>query len=53
MRLPRDVSGEHHLTIPRHDLLRIGTLSSILSEVAAFHGISREDLLDLLKDEIG
>lgn len=34
MRLTTMVHGEHHLTVPRHDPLRVGTLAAILSDVA-------------------
>jgi|SRR3972149_4929391 len=37
--------NEHHLTIPLHDPLRIGTLAAILADVAAHHGITRDALL--------
>jgi hypothetical protein len=37
--------GEHHVTIPDHDPVCVGTLHGILSEVARHAGISREDLL--------
>lgn len=37
--------GEHHVTIPLHRPLRVGTLSAILSDVAAHLGISKEALL--------
>ncbi|MCA1591136.1 MAG: type II toxin-antitoxin system HicA family toxin [Acidobacteria bacterium] len=40
-----DVNGEHHVTIPRHNPLRIGTLAAILDEIAMHFGISRDDLL--------
>ncbi len=36
---------EHHLTIPLHDPLRIGTLAAILSDVAAHHAMTREILI--------
>jgi predicted RNA binding protein YcfA (HicA-like mRNA interferase family) len=39
---------EHHLTVPLHDPLKIGTLAAILADVAAQHGISREALLTKL-----
>ena len=35
MRLTTTQNGEHHVTIPVHDPLRIGTLSSILTDVAS------------------
>jgi predicted RNA binding protein YcfA (HicA-like mRNA interferase family) len=41
--------AEHHITIPRHDPLRIGTLAAILADIAAFHGISRDELLQRLE----
>lgn len=37
--------GEHHVTIPRHDPLRIGTLAAILDNVAEHFGISRGELI--------
>jgi hypothetical protein len=39
---------EHHITIPLHDPLRIGTLASILADVAQAHTLSRELLLGML-----
>lgn len=48
MRLTCAVQGEHHVTVPRHDPLRLGTLAAILDAVAAHRGVSREALLDLL-----
>jgi predicted RNA binding protein YcfA (HicA-like mRNA interferase family) len=38
----------HHITIPNHDPLKLGTLNSILSEVSAFLQISKEELIDQL-----
>jgi predicted RNA binding protein YcfA (HicA-like mRNA interferase family) len=40
--------GEHRVTIPRHDPLRVGTLAGILQDVAAHFGVEREELLDEL-----
>jgi predicted RNA binding protein YcfA (HicA-like mRNA interferase family) len=48
MRLSTSERGEHHVTIPRHDPLRIGTLAAILDAVAAHHGLSRDELLQRL-----
>ena len=39
---------EHHLTIPLHDPLRIGTMASSLADVAQAQGVSREALLHTL-----
>lgn len=44
MRLTTSCRGEHHITIPRHNPMRVGTLSAILSEVAAHLETTREDL---------
>ena len=41
---------EHHFTVPNHDPLRVGTLSSILNEVAAAHTLTREQLIGKLFD---
>jgi len=40
--------GEHHVTIPDHSALRLGTLSSILTDVARHLGLSREALVEQL-----
>jgi len=48
VRLTSQASGEHHITIPNHDPLRIGTLAAILDSVAAHHGLTREALLQRL-----
>ena len=44
MRLTTLEGGEHHLTIPRSNPLRVGTLSSILGDVAKHFKITREVL---------
>jgi len=44
MRLTTAELGEHHITIPRTDSLRVGTLSGILGDVAAHFGLTREEL---------
>jgi len=48
VRLTTDRGGQHHVTVPLHDPLRIGTLSAILDAVAAHHGMTREQLLEML-----
>jgi predicted RNA binding protein YcfA (HicA-like mRNA interferase family) len=50
IRLTSSVLGEHHVTLPNHDPLRIGTLAAILDSVAAHHGLTREALLKRLFD---
>ena len=44
-RLTTIEEGEHHLTIPVHKSLRIGTLAGILGDVADHFHIPREELL--------
>jgi predicted RNA binding protein YcfA (HicA-like mRNA interferase family) len=48
MRLTTVEGGEHHLTIPAHSPLRVGTLAAILAEVADHFGVSRDALLERL-----
>jgi predicted RNA binding protein YcfA (HicA-like mRNA interferase family) len=48
MRLTTSQNGEHHITIPRHKSLRVGTLSSILRDVAQHFSIDRDTLVDSL-----
>ena len=45
LRLTADSPTQHHLTIPAHDPLKVGTLAAILADVAVHRGISREDLV--------
>ena len=40
--------GQHHVTVPLHDELRIGTLSAILTEVEQAHDLTRDELLERL-----
>jgi len=44
IRLTTTERGEHHLTVPDHNPLRVGTLSGILADVAEHFGLSREEL---------
>jgi predicted RNA binding protein YcfA (HicA-like mRNA interferase family) len=47
MRLTSILKGtEHHITIPAHTPLKIGTLSQILSDVSAYLDISRQHLVE-------
>ena len=48
MRLTTTEHGEHHITIPRHESLRIGTVAALLAEVADHFGLSREALVERL-----
>ncbi len=40
--------GEHHVTIPKHETLRVGTLAGILKDVAGHFQISRDELVERL-----
>jgi predicted RNA binding protein YcfA (HicA-like mRNA interferase family) len=48
IRLTTDHNGQHHITIPEHDPLKIGTLSGILNEIAVHHKVSKEELIQKL-----
>ena len=49
LRLTSTFKGvEHHLTIPRHKPLKIGTLSNVLSEVASYLKMERQNLIEEL-----
>ncbi|HYO62329.1 MAG TPA: type II toxin-antitoxin system HicA family toxin [Pyrinomonadaceae bacterium] len=49
LRLTATEGGEHHVTVPRHHPLRVGTLAAILDDVAAHLGISRDELLGRIR----
>jgi len=48
IRLTVDTPSRHHVTVPAHDSLKVGTLAGILSDVAANLKISRDELLQKL-----
>jgi len=48
MRLTTLQGGEHHITIPRHKPLRIGTLNSILRDAADHLKLERDELIESL-----
>jgi len=48
IRLSCDKPSQHHITIPNHDPLKVGTLAGILAEVALHHRITREELIQRL-----
>jgi predicted RNA binding protein YcfA (HicA-like mRNA interferase family) len=43
-----ELNGRHRISIPNHDPIKVGTLSMILSEVAAHHDITKQDVLELI-----
>ena len=48
IRMTTDEKGTHHLTIPDHRPIKVGTLSALLRDVEHHHGLGREDLLTRL-----
>lgn len=48
LRLTRYGDGEHHITIPRHGALKVGTLSAILKDIADQLKMTKEDLIQAL-----
>ena len=45
LRLTTSEKGTHHVTIPNHNPIRIGTLAAILDDAANHFGITRSELL--------
>jgi predicted RNA binding protein YcfA (HicA-like mRNA interferase family) len=39
-------STEHHISIPRHKPLKVGTLSSILSDLASYLEVEKQKLIE-------
>lgn len=50
VRLTHDGPEQHHVTIPAHDPLKIGTLAAVLADVASHLKIDRDELLRRLFD---
>ena len=50
MRLTTQQNGTHHITIPNHDYLRIGTISAILTDVSGHLQIEKQKLIIMLFD---
>ena len=48
IRLSTEQNGQHHITIPQHDPLKIGTLSAILADIAAHFNLSKNELTKLI-----
>jgi hypothetical protein len=52
MRLTSTYRGyQHHVSVPRHNPLRVSTLNDILEDVAVYLGIARDRLVLELFDE--
>ncbi|WP_242040999.1 type II toxin-antitoxin system HicA family toxin [Leptolyngbya sp. FACHB-261] len=50
IRLTTQRNGEHHVTVPAHNPMKIGTLSAILRDIAAHLSLNRDELLKALFD---
>jgi predicted RNA binding protein YcfA (HicA-like mRNA interferase family) len=48
LRLTTTLISPHHITIPDHEALRLGTLISILNDVAEKHHLERDEIVELL-----
>ena len=49
MTLELAVGGRiHHVTVPRHADIRVGTLNAIIGDVAEFHFLPRREVRDTL-----
>lgn len=48
MMLTTQQNGEHHVVVPNHNPVKIGTLNGILSDVAEHFEISKSDLVEQL-----
>ena len=48
IRLTTRRDREHHITIPDHDYIRVGTLGAIIRDLSEHHNLSREELLEEL-----
>jgi predicted RNA binding protein YcfA (HicA-like mRNA interferase family) len=44
IRLTTHRNGEHHITIPDHGSMRVGTLGAIVGDIARHHGITQDEL---------
>jgi predicted RNA binding protein YcfA (HicA-like mRNA interferase family) len=45
MRLSADLPAQHHITIPAHDPLKVGTPAAVSAEVAASLKVDRDELM--------
>ena len=48
IRITTEREGQHHEVIPNHSPIKIGTISSILKNIAAHHRLTLEELLQQL-----
>lgn len=48
VRLTATLPQEHHVTVPAHDPIKVGTLAAIVRDVAEHRGIERDEIIRLL-----
>lgn len=48
IKLTTTLKGEHHVTIPNHSTIKIGTLNNILKDISKHLEISRDELIEIL-----
>lgn len=48
IRLTTIKNGQHHITIPNHNPLKIGTLSAIIADIAQHFNKTKEEILQQL-----
>jgi len=46
IRMTTQQNGEHHVTVPDHDHIKVGTLADILKDVAGHFALERDELLE-------
>jgi len=51
LRLTSTMKGEHHITIPKHKPLKIGTLNGILNDIARYLKKDKQSLIKELFDK--
>ena len=50
IRLTLNIPQQHHITVPNHAPIKVGTLNAILNDVAKHHRMSRDELLRRIFD---
>ncbi len=48
IRLTTTLNGEHHVTIPKHKYLRVGTINSILGDVSNHLRVDKKSIIEEL-----
>jgi predicted RNA binding protein YcfA (HicA-like mRNA interferase family) len=48
LRLTSTLKGEHHISIPNHKFLKVGTLNNILNDIAIHLEMDKQDLIKSL-----